>query len=137
MAVNILKFKFGVNYMYCRYCGKELDEDGLCEKCGIIYETQPQQPPVVYVNTPQEEREEPRTSGMAVAGFVMAVLQCFLDGNISVILYWLAMIFSFVGMAQTRNREMRGRGFAIWGLIITLTPFILGIIEGYLTARGY
>ena len=104
--------------MYCRYCGNELDENGFCENCGIEFENH-QQPPVVYVNTQQKEIEEPRTSGMAVVGFIMAISQLFLNGNISVILYWLAMIFSFVG------------------LIITLTPFFLGMVEGYLLARGY
>ena len=125
--------------MYCRYCGNELDENGFCKNCGIVFENN-QQPPVVYVNTQQkerEEREEPRTSGMAVAGFIMAILQLFLNGNISNILYLLAIIFSFVGMSHTKNGEMRGRGFAVVGLIITLTPFILGFIEGYLLARGY
>lgn len=125
--------------MYCRYCGNELDENGFCENCGIVFENN-QQPPVVYVNTQQkesEEREEPRTSGMAVAGFIMAILQLFLSGNISVILGLLAIIFSFVGMSHTKNGKMRGRGFAVVGLIITLTPFILGFIEGYLLARGY
>ena len=128
--------------MYCRYCGNELDENGFCKNCGIVFENN-QQPPVVYVNTQQkeseesEEREEPRTSGMAVAGFIMAILQFFLSGNISVILALLAIIFSFVGMSHTKNGKMRGRGFAVVGLIITLTPFILGFIEGYLLARGY
>ena len=122
--------------MYCRYCGNELDENGFCENCGIVFENN-QQPHVVYVNTQQKEIEEPRTSGMAVVGFIMAILQLFLNGNISVILYWLAMIFSFVGMSHTKNGKMRGRGFAVVGLIITLTPFILGFIEGYLLARGY
>lgn len=122
--------------MYCRYCGNELDENGFCENCGIEFENH-QQPPVVYVNTQQKEIEEPRTSGMAVVGFIMAILQLFLNGNISVILYWLAMIFSFVGMSHTKNGKMRGRGFAVVGLIITLTPFFLGMVEGYLLARGY
>ena len=125
--------------MYCRYCGNELDENGFCKNCGIVFENN-QQTPVVYVNTQQkesEERKEPRTRGMAVAGFIMAILQFFLSGNISVILALLAIIFSFVGMSHTKNGKMRGRGFAVVGLIITLTPFILGFIEGYLLARGY
>lgn len=123
--------------MYCRYCGNELDENGFCENCGIEFENH-QQPPVMYVNTQQKEIEGPRTSGMAVAGFIMAILQLFLDGNISVILYLLAIIFSFVGMSHTKNGKMRGRGFAVVGLIITiLMPFFLGMVEGYLLARGY
>ena len=134
--------------MYCRYCGNELDENGFCENCGIEFENH-QQPPVVYVNTQQKEsveRKEPRTSGMAVAGFIMAILQFFLSGNISVILALLAIIFSFVGMSHTKNGKISVDGFAESvkrlspkkvKIDITLTPFILGFIEGYLLARGY
>lgn len=27
--------------MYCKYCGTELGKDGLCPKCGIVFETEP------------------------------------------------------------------------------------------------
>lgn len=121
--------------MYCRYCGNQLDEDGLCENCNIVFETEsPQQQPVIYIN---QKQEEPPTSSFAVWGFILAIVQFFLDGGLSTIIGFMGMIFSFVGMSQTSGRAMRGRGFAIWGLIITLTPFIIGFLDGYFRARGY
>ena len=121
--------------MYCKYCGTKLDDDGLCPKCGIVFETQPrivyENPQTTYVEKP---REIPKTSGMAVAGFVLAVLQFFMDGDISVILGFLSFVFSLVGMSHTKNGAMRGRGFAIVGLLITLFPLILGFLYGFVTA---
>lgn len=82
--------------MYCKYCGTKLDDDGLCPKCGIVFETQPrivyENPQNTYVEKP---REIPKTSGMAVAGFVLAVLQIFVDGNISIILALRLFAFCF------------------------------------------
>lgn len=121
--------------MYCKYCGTELDKDGLCPKCGIVFETQPhivyENPQTTYVEKP---RETPKTSGMAVAGFVLAVLQFFVNGDISTILGLLSLVFSLVGMSHTKNGAMRGRGFAIVGLLITLFPLILGFLYGFATA---
>lgn len=123
--------------MYCKYCGTKLDDDGFCPKCGIVFETQPrivyENPQTTYVEKP---REIPKTSGMAVAGFVLAVLQIFVDGNISIILALrlFAFVFSLVGMSHTKNGAMRGRGFAVIGLWILLIPFILGLLYGFVTA---
>ena len=121
--------------MYCKYCGTKLDDDGLCPKCGIVFETQPrivyENPQTTYVEKPQET---PRTSGMAVAGFVLAVFQFFTDGDISTILILLSLVFSLVGMSHTKNGAMRGRGFAVAGLWIILIPSFLAFLYGFVTA---
>lgn len=121
--------------MYCKYCGTKLDDDGLCPKCGIVFETQPrivyENPQTTYVEKPQET---PRTSGMAVAGFVLAVFQFFTDGDISTILILLSLVFSLVGMSHTKNGAMRGRGFAVAGLLIILIPSFLAFLYGFVTA---
>lgn len=121
--------------MYCKYCGTKLDDDGLCPKCGIVFETQPrtvyENPQTTYVEKPQET---PRTSGMAVAGFVLAVFQFFTYGDISIILGLLSFVFLLVGMSHTKNGAMRGRGFAVVGLLIILIPFFLGFLYGFVTA---
>lgn len=54
-------------------------------------------------------------SGMAVAGFVSSVTVC-----CPVLSPLLGMIFSLVGLVQTRGGLRRGRGLAIAGLIISL-----------------
>lgn len=121
--------------MYCKYCGTKLDDDGLCPKCGIVFETQPrivyENPQTTYVEKPQAT---PRTSGMAVAGFVLAVFQFFTYGDISTILGLLSFVFLLVGMSHTKNGAMRGRGFAVVGLLIILIPFFLGFLYGFVTA---
>lgn len=121
--------------MYCKYCGTKLDDDGLCPKCGIVFETQPrtvyENPQTTYVEKPQET---PRTSGMAVAGFVLAIVQIFTYGEISAILYPLSFVFSLVGMSHTKNGAMRGRGFAVAGLLIILITSSLAFLYGFVTA---
>ena len=121
--------------MYCKYCGTKLDDDGLCPKCGIVFETQPR---IVYENPQtryvEKSQEQPKTSGMAVAGFVLAAFQFFTDGDISTILILLSLVFSLVGMSHTKNGAMRGRGFAVAGLWIILITSFLAFLYGFVTA---
>ncbi len=121
--------------MYCKYCGTELDDDGFCPKCCIVFETQPhmvyEHPETTYV---EKHQETPRTSGMAVAGFVLAVFHFFIYGEISTILILLSLVFSLVGMSHTKNGAMRGRGFAVAGLLIILIPSFLAFLYGFVTA---
>lgn len=121
--------------MYCKYCGTELGKDGLCPKCGIVFETQPhmvyEHPETTYV---EKHQETPRTSGMAVAGFVLAVFHFFIYGEISTILILLSLVFSLVGMSHTKNGAMRGRGFAVAVLLIILIPSFLAFLYGFVTA---
>ncbi len=121
--------------MYCKYCGTKLDDDGFCPKCGIVFETEPHTGYEDLQTTYTEKKQEIRkTSGMAVAGFVLAILYLFSSGKISGILGLLSFVFSLVGMSHTKNGVMRGRGFAIAGLIICLIPFVLGFLYGFVTA---
>lgn len=121
--------------MYCKYCGTKLDDDGFCPKCCIVFETQPhmvyEHPETTYV---EKHQETPRTSGMAVAGFVLAVFHFFIYGEISTILILLSLVFSLVGMSHTKNGAMRGRGFAVAGLLIILIPSFLAFLYGFVTA---
>ena len=121
--------------MQCKYCGTKLDDDGFCPKCCIVFETQPhmvhEHPETTYVEKPQET---PRTSGMAVAGFVLAVFHFFIYGEISTILVPLSLVFSLVGMSHTKNGAMRGRGFAVADLLIILIPSFLAFLYGFVTA---
>ena len=54
-------------------------------------------------------------------------------------LYWqyfipLSLVFSLVGMSHTKNGAMRGRGFAVAGLLIILIPSFLAFLYGFVTA---
>ncbi len=63
-------------------------------------------------------------SGMAVAGFVSSVIFC-----CPVLSPLLGLIFSLVGLMQTKGGMRRGRGLAIAGVIIAL---LVGVpLQGY------
>ena len=58
----------------------------------------------------------PPTSGMAIAGLVMAF-----------IIPLLGLIFSIIGMNQTKDNKRGGRGLAIAGLIISILGMLAGL----------
>jgi len=55
-------------------------------------------------------------SGMAIAGFVVSF-------------FWflsiLGIIFSLIGLSQTKHNKQKGRGFAIAGLIISIISLFI------------
>ena len=74
-------------------------------------------------------------SGMAVAGFVSSVIFC-----CPVLSPLLGLIFSLVGLAQTKGGVRRGRGLAIAGLVIAILvvalqgwgiPTVAGLVRGW------
>ena len=80
--------------------------------------------PTIIVN--QTTPEAPKTNGMGVAGFVLALLGLFL-GWVPVlgwVLWVLGLIFSLVGVFRTP------KGLAIAGLIITFIGLIVLLIVG-------
>ena len=54
---------------------------------------------------------EQEWSGMAIAGFVLSFLW---------FLSILGLIFSIIGMKQTKDNKKKGRGLAIAGLVISI-----------------
>lgn len=75
-------------------------------------------------------------SGMAVAGFVSSVIVC-----CPVLSPLLGLIFSLVGLSQTKGGVRRGRGLAIAGLIISIVsvplqgfaiPMIAGLSKSWI-----
>lgn len=86
--------------------------------------------PTIIVN--QAVPEAPKTNGMGVAGFVLALLGLFL-GWVPVlgwILWVLGLIFSVIGVFRTP------KGLAIAGLIITFIGLIVLIILGAVFATA-
>jgi len=75
---------------------------------------QGQQPQVVYV----QQAPSRGTSGMAIASLVLGILWM---GGLGAL---LAIIFGAIGMKQTRDGQVGGRGLAIAGLILG----IIGVI---------
>lgn len=82
--------------------------------------------PTIIVN--QTTPEAPKTNGMGVAGFVLALLGLLLSWvpSLNWILWVLGLVFSFVGVFRNP------KGFAIAGLIITFIGIITLLILGTL-----
>ena len=59
---------------------------------------------------------EQKWSGMAIAGFVLSFF-----GFLAI----LGIIFSTIGLSQTKNHKRKGRGLAIAGLIISILVLII------------
>ena len=79
-------------------------------------------PPPGYAPGPYYNQPPTRTSGAAITSFVCGLLGCF------IITPLLAIIFGFVGISATGNPQVKGRGFAITGLILGFVWLIgLGI----------
>ena len=76
----------------------------------------PQQPQYIYIQQP-----EPKSNGLGVAGFVLAMLGLLLCWVpvLDWILWVLGLIFSFIGVFK------QPRGFAIAGLVISLIGLVI------------
>jgi hypothetical protein len=63
---------------------------------------------------------QPSTSGMAIAGFILALISCSL----------LGLIFSIIGYNEVKNSNgmKTGGGLAMAGIIISIAWFVIGIM---------
>lgn len=112
--------------MNCPTCGTQLaDGSPFCSTCGANlggrlpafgqaqfnpYGGQPQ-PPMMQMQ---------RTSGMAIAGFILAMLSCSLFG----------LIFSIIGYNECKKSlgTVKGEGLAIAGIIISVVWMLFGAL---------
>lgn len=124
--------------MNCPKCGTILaDGSPFCSSCGTQLAGAPQQgqmmpgqfpgqnpygmppPPMPgYGVGPYGEPVMPRTSGMAIAGFVLSFF-CSL----------LGLIFSIIGYNECKksNGTVTGEGLALAGIIISILSMLIGI----------
>jgi hypothetical protein len=113
--------------MNCPTCGAQnLPNAAFCSQCSTNLMAPPGMPPggpppgmmpgapMMYGAPPVV----PRTSGMAIAGFILSFF-CGL----------LGLIFSIIGYNECKksNGAVTGEGLAIAGIIISILSFIVGI----------
>lgn len=82
---------------------------------------------------PYSPRPAVPASGLSTAALVLGICGFFTCGLTSV----LAVIFGHIGLGQTRNGQMTGRGQAVAGLVlgyIVLAPELLFLLFGLLGA---
>ena len=72
----------------------------------------------------------------SVAGFAMGLLALLLidSGSFLMVILWLLGLgFSVYGVFRTKNGNLRGRGLAVWGVVLFgITPLVifLGVVTG-------
>lgn len=82
-------------------------------------------PATTFATTPAFEPQT-RTSGMAIAGFVLSLFS--IPCCTTLFIPLLGFIFSIIGLVQThRDPWMRGKGLAVAGLILSLILLLLSL----------
>lgn len=101
--------------MFCKNCGKEIDDKAcVCVFCGVATE---QKPDVVEVK---------KANGLGIAGFVVALLSLWL-GVYFCIASIVGLALSIAGMVAAKNRRLNG--LAVAGLVISIFSLMIwGII---------
>ncbi len=113
--------------MLCNQCGHTVEEGcAFCPVCGTALngQTQTDQSVPVQAAPAVTSAPAPKTNAMAVAGFICSFFTWFLCGIPGIV----GLILSIVGLAQIKNRNEGGKGFAIAGIIIAPALFIAFIV---------
>ena len=91
--------------MFCKNCGKEIDDKAtVCVHCGVPTANAQQQQQVVVQSTPN--------NGFAIAGFVLSFF------SFAAV---IGLILSIVGLQKSKTPEFngKGKGLAIAGIILS------------------
>ena len=106
--------------MYCPKCGTENPDDAkVCRSCSAVLSKAP-----ITI-----EDRFPKTSGLAIAAFVLGLISIvfFLTGIVAIILG----IISIVAIEKSGGR-LTGRVFAILGVIIPVIVFLFIFLNSVL-----
>ena len=124
--------------MFCKYCGKQLDDDArFCPSCGKAQIEVSEQPTDAAMGQNAGAAQEAvadilddipnkleKLNPLCVAGLVLTILAFFIDYYCVVKL--LAFILSFNGLRQIRKNKQKGVALAISCMAVT---GILGLIN--------
>ena len=109
--------------MFCKNCGKELNENtNFCPYCGEkVYNDEA----YVKVNLGYDSPKSNKICVKALVGFIvslagilLAALPCGIVG----------IIFSIMGKKEAEAKGLKGRGFAIAGIVVGIIDIAFGIL---------
>ena len=127
--------------MFCKYCGNQLNDGAkFCASCGAKVEENPTtKQETEQVNLTNElnitnETTQPnltistkkKYSGKSIAGFVLSLVGFIVAALPCGI---LGIIFSSTSFNEIRTKNLKGRGLAIAGLVISIIDIFGGIIN--------
>lgn len=101
---------------FCSNCGTELAKDAnACSNCGTLVDQAPKTVDSTVKN---------QTNGFAIAGFVLSLVSLVCCGITST----LGLIFSIIGLVQSKKMDGKGKGLAIAGIVICCVFVVLVIL---------
>lgn len=105
--------------LVCPNCGKNVyDENGNLNRPKVLYELGDKQ------STFTSGDSNLQTNKFALAGFILSIISVFTNG----LFLWLGLIFSIIGLIDCKQRNQKGKTYAIIGIVISAIYIILGII---------
>ena len=110
--------------MVCQNCGMTVEENqNFCPNCGSTVTGNSNG------STSAKEAESPTVkswSGKAITGFVLSLIGLIVA---ALPLGIIGVIFSGIAFAQSANNNLRGKGLAISGLVISIIDIVVGFIN--------
>lgn len=119
--------------MYCRNCGKEIDDEAvICVHCGIA--TNYQQP---IVAQPIVEPPKKKVNVIGIVGFCISIVALglhnilFFSSSVGLMLYLffasiISLILCIIGVTQMKKSRLNG--FAIAGLVLSIIPLAIALV---------
>lgn len=102
---------------YCEKCGNELlDEAVICPKCGCAVRDMPQ----------RQEEVPARLSVCALVGFILSLVSVIFFVNPFGLLAVAGFVNSVIGLVHCNKKKLRGRGFAIAGIVVGAIFTVVG-----------
>ena len=109
--------------MFCRFCGHEVHPSyNVCPSCGHALNDVNKKQDNKSSNFSKSNSTRVRSSRMAIAGFVLGI-SYFTYGFLGI----LGLIFSIIGMNQTKDGKYSKRGFAIAGVVLSSVSLAIWI----------
>ena len=114
--------------MFCRFCGHEVHPSyNVCPSCGHALNDVNKMQDNKSSNFSNSNSTRVRSSRMAIAGFVLGLISYFTYGFLGI----LGLIFSIIGMNQTKDGKYSKRGFAIAGVVLSSISLAFWILILY------
>ena len=117
---------------FCTQCGSALEEgSAVCPNCGnkirkveeeVVY-SEPANQNVTYENNGTK-----KNNVFALVGFILSLVNILCCGSLSI----FGLIFSIVGLVESKKQDGNGKGMAIAGIIISSVFIVLSIILTFL-----
>ena len=105
---------------FCPNCGKQLTENSkFCSNCGKEIIKKEENKTQEVVNTTNINNNE--SNPLAITGFIISLVSMLCCGSTS----WLGLLFSIIGLVESKKKNDSGRKLAIAGIIISAILIVL------------